>query len=92
MPGEVAAILCKAECQLGWEISNEDIEQCWLSELLIADDYTAPSKVSKIFTIHIPIQSQHQTTYFYDSAQFLYLCTAVWSTYKLRFSCTWVPI
>ena len=92
MPGEAVAILHKAECQLGMEISCKDIEQGRLSEFLIAGDYTAPSEVSKIFTFHIPIQSQQQTTYFYDSAQFLYLCTALQSTYKSRFSCMQVPI
>ena len=92
MPGEVVAILQKAECQLMWEISHEEIEQGQLSELLIVDDYTAPSEVSKIFTFHVPIQSQHQTTYFYDSTQFLYFNTAAWCTYKSRFSCTWVPV
>ena len=73
----MVAILCKAECLLGWEISHKDIEQGWLSELLIVVDYTASSEVSKIFTFHIPIQSEHQTTYFCDSAQFLYFHTAV---------------
>ena len=89
---EVVAILCKVECQLGWEISCEEIEQGQLSELLIADDNRAPSEVSKIFTFHIPFQSQHQTTYFYDSTQFPYLHTTVQSSYNLRFSCMQVHI
>ena len=42
------AILHKAECCLGWEISCEEIEQGQLQELLIADDYTASSEVSKV--------------------------------------------
>ena len=55
MPGEVVAILCKAEHWSEWEISHKFIEQGHQSELLIADDYTAPAEVSKIFTFHIPI-------------------------------------
>ena len=48
MPGEVVAILHKGECWLGWETSHKEIEQGWLLELLIADDYTAPYGVSKL--------------------------------------------
>ena len=43
MPGEAAAILWNMECHLGWQISHEGIEQGQLQELLIADDYMAPS-------------------------------------------------
>ena len=48
MPGKGVAILHKAECPLRWAISHKEIEQGMLSELLIADDYTVPSEVSKI--------------------------------------------
>ena len=44
----MATILHKAKHELGWEISHEDIKQGQLQELLIADDYTAPSEVSKL--------------------------------------------
>ena len=44
--GEAAAILLKAECQLGWEISHKEIDQSHLATLLIADDYLTPSEVS----------------------------------------------
>ena len=47
MPVEVVAILQKVEHPLGWEISCKEIEQGWSSKLLIADDYSAPSEVSK---------------------------------------------
>ena len=33
--GEAAAILLKVECQLGWEISHEEIDQGHLASLLI---------------------------------------------------------
>ena len=48
MPGEALAILHKAEHCLGWEISHEEIEQDQLQELLIAEDYMAPSEISKL--------------------------------------------
>ena len=68
MPGEAVAILWKDECWLGQEISHEEIEQGQLTELLIADDYSAPSEVFKILSITFPfnpnIRSQYQTTYF----------------------------
>ena len=47
-PGDAGAILWKAECWLGQEISCKEIEQGQLTELLIADDYSAPSEVFKI--------------------------------------------
>ena len=50
-PGEAAAILHKAECQLGWEISHKEIDQGHLANLLIPDDYLFPSEV---FTLHTP--------------------------------------
>ena len=73
MPGEAVDILQKAEHQLGWEISHEEIELGWLPELLTAEDYIAPSVVFKIFFLltflfNLNIRSPHQTTYFYDSA------------------------
>ena len=68
MPGEVVVILQKAECQLGWKISHKEIEQGQLAELLIADDYSAPSEVFTILPFTFPfnpiIRSQYQTTYY----------------------------
>ena len=45
MPGEAAAIFCKAECWLWWELFHEEIDQGHLADLLIPDDYLAPSQV-----------------------------------------------
>ena len=52
--GEAVAILHKVEHHLGWEISQEELKQGQLHELLTAEDYTLPlpSKVSFTLAIH----------------------------------------
>ena len=48
MPGETVASFHKAKCHFGWEISLEGIEQGQSQEFLMAEDYMAPSEVSKL--------------------------------------------
>ena len=45
---EAVASLHKAKHHLGQEISHEEIKQGQLQDLLIADDYMAPSEVCKL--------------------------------------------